>query len=192
MGYLNPLKIKFWSDMLRVGKFYYMRIALLILFINLLIFNQVIAACDDAPTDGVDYSNCQFSEEQDLSRAYIPNSNLSFISFIKVILDKAVMMNSSLINSNFSESSFFKTNLYESNLEGGNFEKANFSSANLTRVNFKGTSLIEANFSNSNLFEADFTGANILNSNFEGANLNNATWVDGKKCNLGSIGECIK
>ena len=46
------------------------------------------AGCDDAPTDGVDYSNCQFSEEQDLSRAYIPNSNLSFISFIKVNFDK--------------------------------------------------------------------------------------------------------
>ena len=71
-------------------------------------------------------------------------------------------------------------------------EKANFSSANLTRVNFKGSSLIETNFSNSNLFEADFTGANILNSNFEGANLNNSIWIDGKKCNLGSIGKCVK
>ena len=50
--------------------------------------------------------------------------------------------------------------------------------------------LIESNFKNSNLFEADFTGANILNANFEGANLNNAIWIDGKKCNLGSIGQC--
>ena len=163
-----------------------------IVFFCFAIFNQVNANCDDAPADGVDYSNCQFSEGQDLSRAYIPNSNLSFISFIKVIFDKGVMMNSILTNGNFSESSFFKTNLYESSLEGGNFEKANFSSANLTRVNFKGSSLIDANFTNSNLFEADFTGANILNSNFEGANLNNAIWIDGKKCNLGSIGKCIK
>ena len=30
----------------------------------------------------------------------------------------------------------------------------------------------------------------ILNASFEGANLNNATWVNGKKCDLGSIGEC--
>ena len=169
-----------------------MRNFLYIIVLSFLFFNSGNAACDDTPSDGVDYSNCQFSEGQDLSRAYIPNSNLSFISFIQVILDKGVMMNSSLANGNFAESSFIRTNLYESNLEGGLFEKANFSGANLTRVNFKGSSLIETNFNNSNLFEADFTGANILNSNFEGANLNNAIWVDGKKCNLGSIGKCVK
>ena len=165
---------------------------LTILLFNFVILNEVKAGCDDAPIDGVDYSNCQFSEGQDLSRAYIPNSNLSFISFIKVTFDKGVMMNSTLANGNFVESSFIRTNLYESNLEGGIFEKANFSSANLTRVNFKGSSLIETNFSNSNLFEADLTGANILNANFEGANLNNTIWIDGIKCNLGSIGKCIK
>ena len=77
-------------------------------------------------------------------------------------------------------------------LEGGNFEKSNFTSANLTRANFKGASLIEATFKDSNLFESDFTGANILNANFEGANLNNTTWTDGRKCTLGSIGECKK
>ena len=164
----------------------------LILFLIFMISGEVNAACDDAPTDGVDYSNCQFSEGQDLSRAYIPNSNLSFISFIQVTFDKGVMMNSTLTNGNFVESSFIRTNLYEANLEGGIFEKANFSSANLTRVNFKGSSLIETNFTNSNLFEADLTGANILNATFEGANLNNATWIDGSKCSLGSIGKCNK
>ena len=170
----------------------FMKKLFVILFLSFMISNGVNAGCDDAPTDGVDYSNCQFSEGQDLSRAYIPNSNLSFISFIKVTFDKGVMMNSILANGNFVESSFIRTNLYEANLEGGIFEKANFSSANLTRVNFKGTSLIETNFNNSNLFEADFTGANILNANFDGANLNNAIWVDGAKCSLGSVGKCVK
>jgi len=165
---------------------------LTILVLSLLMFNSAKAGCDDAPVDGVDYSNCQFSEGQDLSRAYIPNSNLSFISFIKVTFDKGVMMNAILSNGNFIESSFIKTNLYEANLEGGIFEKANFSSANLTRVNFKGASLIEANFSNSNLFEADLTGANILNANFEGSNLSNSIWIDGMKCSLDSIGKCNK
>ena len=67
-----------------------------ILFLSFMISGQVHAGCDDAPTDGVDYSNCQFSEGQDLSRAYIPNSNLSFISFIQVTFDKGVMMNATL------------------------------------------------------------------------------------------------
>ena len=165
---------------------------LIILVLSLLMFNSAKAGCDDAPVDGVDYSNCQFSEGQDLSRAYIPNSNLSFISLIQVNFDKSIMMNSNLSNGNFAESSFFRANLYEANLEGGNFEKTNFTSANLTRVNFKATSLIEANFKDSNLFESDFTGSNITNTSFEGANLNNATWVDGKKCSLGSIGKCNK
>lgn len=163
-----------------------------ILVLSFIFWGHAHAGCDDAPADGVDYSNCQFSEGQDLSRVYIPNSNLSYISFIKVIFDKSTMMSSILAYGNFAESSFFRTNLYESNLEGGNFEKANFTSANLTRVSFKGASLIEATFKDSNLFEADFTGANILNANFEGANLNNAIWVDGSKCNLGSIGVCKK
>ena len=165
---------------------------LTILLLSLLISSEIKAGCDDAPSDGVDYSNCQFSEGQDLSRAYIPNSNLSFISLIKVTFDKGVMMNSTLVHGNFAESSFVKTNLYEANLEGGNFEKANFTSANLTRVSLKGASLIETNFNNSNLFEADLTGANILNASFEGANLNNTIWVDGTKCSLGSVGKCIK
>ena len=58
-----------------------------LLILSFLFSTVVNAGCDDAPIDGVDYSNCQFSEEQDLSRAYIPNSNLStiFATCISVI-----------------------------------------------------------------------------------------------------------
>ena len=166
------------------------RLSLYVFLVLMLFINKASAACDDKPGDGVDYSNCQFADGQDLNGTYMPNANLSFSGFIKVIFDKSIMMNSSLANGNFPESSFYRANLYETNLEGGNFEKTNFESANLTRANFKGSSLVEAVFKNSNLFESDFTGANILNANFEGANLNNVTWIDGTKCTLGSIGEC--
>ena len=163
----------------------------LYVFLVLVFFiKNASAACDDKPGDGVDYSKCQFADGQDLNGTYMPNANLSFTGFVKVIFDKGIMMNSTLANGNFPESSFYRANLYEANLEGGNFEKTNFESANLTRANFKGSSLIEAVFKNSNLFESDFTGANILNASFEGANLNNASWTDGRKCALGSIGEC--
>ena len=161
-----------------------------IFFILLLSFSKVLAGCDDNPADGVDYSNCQFADGQDLSGTYIPNANLEFTGFIKVNFDKSVMMNSSLANGNFSEASFYRANLYEANLQGGNFESTNFGSANLTRVNFKGSSLVGTIFKNSNMFEADLTGANILNAIFEGANLNNAIWTNGKKCKLESIGKC--
>ena len=163
---------------------------LIILFVCLLFFNNANAACDDAPGDGVDYEGRAFSDEQNLTVTYLPNSNLSFTGFIKVIFDKRIMMNSKLANGNLQESSFIRANLYERNFEGGNVEKTNFTRANLTRANFKAASLIKANFNNAKLFEADFTCANILNANFEGANLNNATWADGKKCWLNSIGKC--
>ena len=58
-------------------------------FLVLIIFiNSASATCDDKPSDGVDYSNCQFADEQDLNGTYIPNANLSFTGFIKVIFDK--------------------------------------------------------------------------------------------------------
>ena len=62
---------------------------LTILFLSLLLSNGAKAGCDDAPVDGVDYSNCQFSEGQDLSRAYIPNSNLSFTTSIVGVLSQS-------------------------------------------------------------------------------------------------------
>ncbi len=166
------------------------KLSLYVFLVLMLFVSGARASCDDKPGDGVDYSSCQFADGQDLSGMYMPKANLSFAGFIKVMFDKSIMMNSTLANGNFPESSFYRANLYETNLEGGNFEKINFESANLTRANFKGSSLVEALFKNSNLFESDFTGANILNASFEGANLNNATWINGKKCALGSIGEC--
>ena len=144
-----------------------MRRILFFLILSLLASGNVNAGCDDSLADGVDYTNCRFSDGQDLQGSYLPNSNLSFAGFIQVNFDKSIMMNSILAFGTFSESSFIRANLYESNLQGANFEKTNFT-------------------------EANFTAANITNANFEGSNLNNATWADGKKCGLGSIGECKK
>ena len=166
-----------------------MKRILFLLLLSLLAPSNVNAGCDDPLADGVDYTNCRFSDGQDLQGSYLPNSNLSFAGFIQVNFDRIIMMTSILACGTFSESSFVRANLYESNLQGANFEKTNFTSANLTRANFQGASLIEANFKDSNLLEANFTAANIINASFEGSNLNNATWVDGNKCGLGSIGE---
>ena len=72
-------------------------LAILVLGLTLFI-NNASATCDDKPGDGVDYSNCQFADEKDLNITYIPNANLSFTGFIKVIFDKSIMMNSILAN----------------------------------------------------------------------------------------------
>ena len=99
-----------------------MKKIILSLFLSLFLFSNANSACDDAPGDGVDYEGCAFSDEQNLTGTYLPNSNLSFTGFIKVIFDKSIMMNSKLSNGNFPESSFIRANLYEAILDGGNFE----------------------------------------------------------------------
>ena len=96
---------------------------IIFIFIFIILSSNVHAGCDDPIGDGVDYTNCRFSDGQDLEGSYLPNSNLSFTSFIKVKFDKSIMMNSILAYGTFSESTFFRANLYESNLQGANFEK---------------------------------------------------------------------
>ena len=81
----------------------------LILFF-LILPNIASAGCDDPLKDGVDYTNCRFSDGQDLQGSYLPNSNLSFASFIQVNFDKSIMMNSNLSFGTFPESTFVRAN----------------------------------------------------------------------------------
>ena len=60
-----------------------MKKIVLILIFGLLFLTNSNAACDDPLTEGVDYSNCRFSDSQDLQGSYLPNSNLSFASLFK-------------------------------------------------------------------------------------------------------------
>ena len=169
-----------------------MKKIILIFVFSLFFLSNANSACDDPLTDGVDYTNCRFSDGQDLQGSYLPNSKLSFTSFIQVNFDKSIMMSSNLSFGTFPESSFIRANLYESILVGANFEKANFTGANLTRADFMGSTLIETNFQNSNLMEANFTSSNITNANFDGANLIGALWTNGETCGPNSIGVCNK
>ena len=90
---------------------------ILLILILFFICTNVQAGCDDPLGDGVDYTNCRFSDGQDLKGSFLPNSNLSFAGFIQVNFDKSIMMNSILAYGSFSESSFVRANLYETNLQ---------------------------------------------------------------------------
>ena len=103
---------------------------ILFIILSLFFFTNSNAACDDPLTDSVDYSNCRFSDAQDLQGSYLPNSNLSFASFIQVNFDKSIMMNSNLSFGTFPESTFVRANLYETISIGANFEKTNFAGSN--------------------------------------------------------------
>ena len=93
---------------------------IIFIIFSLFFFTNSYAGCDDPLTDGVDYSNCRFSESQDLQGSYLPNSNLSFASFIQVNFDKSIMMNSNLSFGTFHESTFVRANLYETVSIGAN------------------------------------------------------------------------
>ena len=57
------------------------KLTFILLFIIILIPSLSYAGCDDPLGDGVDYTNCRFSDGQNLEGSYLPNSNLSFTSF---------------------------------------------------------------------------------------------------------------
>jgi len=91
------------------------------------------------------------------------------------------------------------------NLEGSNMEIINLKGANLTFANLKRAQLHAANLQNANLMLADMSGATLVDADLSGANLrgakithtiffqanlSKATWVDGRVCAEGSIGEC--
>jgi hypothetical protein len=63
--------------------------------------------------------------------------------------------------------------------------EADLRGASLTGTNLRGANLRGANLTNANLTKADLTGANL-----RGADLTGATWVDGRRCAEGSVGEC--
>jgi uncharacterized protein YjbI with pentapeptide repeats len=75
--------------------------------------------------------------------------------------------------------------LSSANLSGADLSNSILTSANLSKANLSG-----ANLSGVNLFEADLSGANVSKANLSKTYLDQATWTNGKRCKVGSIGEC--
>ena len=75
-------------------------------------------------------------------------------------------------------------------LSSANLANLDMYGANLPGANLAGANLADTSFNDANLTDANMKGANIKGANFSGAKLSNAIWVDGKKCQSGSIGKC--
>ena len=71
------------------------------------------------------------------------------------------------------------------NLSGADLSNSIFSGANLTKANLSG-----ANLTGANLFEANLSGADVSKANLSKTYVDQATWTNGKRCKVGSIGEC--
>jgi uncharacterized protein YjbI with pentapeptide repeats len=96
---------------------------------------------------------------------------------------------------NLSEAILSLVDLRDVNLAGANLYKANLSQARLQRADLKNANLYRTNLASANLTGADLRNAILVRANVDGvnlrdANLSGATWIDGRKCAKGSIGEC--
>ena len=103
-------------------------------------------------------------------------------------------------NADFSECNLAGVDFSGADLRGANFKNANLigaklSKANLSKANLSGTLLAGADLKQTNFESANLTGAKMVkaflaNTNFKNATLDNVTWVNGRRCAPGSVGEC--
>jgi len=75
-------------------------------------------------------------------------------------------------------------------LSGANLSGADLTNTVMQSANLSGADLSGANFTGVNLFEANLKGANVTKTNFTKAYFDQATWINGKRCGVGSIGQC--
>ena len=101
-----------------------------IFLIAIFISSKSYAACDDQPSNDVDWTNCNFVENLDLSGAGLANSEMSGVNLSLSNFEKSQINNSNLSIGNFIFSNFSNSNLYASKLQGANCNNANFDDAN--------------------------------------------------------------
>lgn len=75
-------------------------------------------------------------------------------------------------------------------LSGANLSGADLTNSVLYQANASKANLSGANLTNVNLFEANLSGANLKNVNLTKTYVAQATWTDGRRCKVGSIGVC--
>jgi len=71
------------------------------------------------------------------------------------------------------------------------FKGIDLQNANLKKANLRGTSFYNANLEKVNFQNANLAWVYLEGSKLKGANFEGATWVNGQKCEKGSIGKCI-
>jgi hypothetical protein len=94
-----------------------------------------------------------------------------------------------------TKANFRGADLTGANLRGATLTKANLRGTDLRKANFRGADLSQANLSGADLGQANLRGANlyqaiVAGTNLYAADLTGAIWIDGRTCQLGSIGTC--
>ncbi|MDT8445372.1 MAG: pentapeptide repeat-containing protein [bacterium] len=135
----------------------------LFLFI-LLLASTLMVGCNNDADKLTATNNCPGC---DLTNSYFKNAKLPGADFSKAKMLGMTLEGSVLTNANFEEAFLFNANLMNSDVSGANFKNASLMTANLRNAKIDG-------------------------ANFEGADLSGAVWLQGFRCQSGSIGVCYK
>ena len=115
-----------------------------------------------------------------------PGVDMNNASMATMRLDNANLQRANLSYAILQLSNLKGANLMLANLEGAHMHAVNLENANLMMANMKKVNLMDANLSGANLRGANLTGAILVKTKFD-----KATWMDGRVCAAGSIGECL-
>lgn len=157
----------------------------LLLFIGIIIYaaftwspapDKAVANCEAPAAPGVNWSHCRLAGLQKLNQDF----------------SAAIMESTDLSGANLYASNLQRARLSYADLGGAHLRLVDFSQATLKGASLRNADLTQAIFTQADLSYADLTGATIDETEFRQAKLDNAIWIDGKKCQPGSIGECQK
>lgn len=135
---------------------------------------QEDAQCDSPAKPKINWSHCQLIGLQSI------NSKLN-----ESLLSNANLESANLLGSNMSNS-----DLSYANLKNANLSFTELTNTRMVGVDLRGADLSKANLSKADLAYANLKGAKISKANFKQTILSNAIWIDGRKCQAPSIGEC--
>lgn len=154
----------------------------------------------EEPNDEIteDLKEIIIDRKNDLEGVVIMGINLE-----GAVLEKVQLQGSYLNDANLKKTDLSRGNLEECILSYANLREAILSDVNLKGVVLWGTILEGADLEFACLEGADLTCAHLNNANLIGAkinkdtnfretNLENTIWINGKKCEKGSIGKCIQ
>ena len=80
--------------------------------------------------------------------------------------------------------------LSNADVSSANLSGADLSNSTLYQGDLSNANLSGANLSNANLSEVSLSGANVSKANFNKTYLDQSTWINGKRCKIGSVGQC--
>lgn len=131
--------------------------------------------CSASPVAGVNWRNCQMDN----------------LVADAADLHGADLGNASLRNSSLSGVRLNNSDIRYADLGGSDLSHAELKDANLQGAGLRNTDLSYTDLSGAVLSYADMTGANLGGSILTGATFDHAIWPDGRKCLVGSVGDCL-